>query len=377
MRKILVVEPNPEGHRPFYLSLIVLAFTGWKITLLTPPEEPSVLEHFKRRGIDPASCRFVSPKGSSPAEIISQSAGIVSEGGYMVAFFAYFDSYIPDLLVRPDGFPCPVSGIWFHPYDLDRRYRWLPPLDKRLKRRGLVHRSLRRLNPGLKFRRVFFLDGNTVKKLASVNPGIPSAVLPDPWEKKPMLAMAEARDRFGLPQDRKIFLHIGSSEKRKGLTDVIAAFGKVSSANDVTPPLLLRVGENKRLDDHDRKRLSSLQAKDLARLVEGFVPEEDFVEYFSAADWILIPYRSFRYSSGILSNAIGAGKPVIAANFGLIGSVVGRNSHGLLYKHKSSAGLTRRILEALANTGKRDPSVSTMELSPDLFVANLRVELLG
>lgn len=375
MKQILIVDPNPSGHRAFYLSLIVQAFPQMRISLLIPSDDAAIRDHLIRRKVDTQDFSYFKPTSIIPANVVKQSAEIVLEEGISMVFFAYLDTYLPDLLKRNEGFPCPVSGIWFHPYDLDWQYRWLPPLDKRLKQRGRVHRSLRNMTNKIEFAHLFFLATDSARKLRSVNPKIPSSCLTDPWEKLPSLNKTDARERFKLPSDRSIFLHIGSSEKRKGLSDVISAFEQMASDQDVKMPLLLRVGENSRLSTKDKIRLQGLVEKNLAYYVEGHVSEEDFIEYFSAADWILIPYRSFRYSSGILSNAIGAGKPVIAADHGLIGATVKEHSLGLLFRHKSAKDLEQKIMKAFATPQKKNSTISSKDLSPDHFVKILRDEM--
>lgn len=371
MKKVLIIEPNPSGHCAFYLSLIVQAFPDAKITLLAPPHDEAILDHFRRRGLDPGRFTFTTPDGTGAASVVAQAAGIAGGGGFSEVFFSYIDTYLPALFQRAGDFPCPVSGIWFHPYDLDRKYRWLPPLDKRLRRRARVNRALRNLPSGLVFGHLFFLDGDAVEKLNSINPGIPCSVLPDPWEKRPALGKVEARERFGLPQDRRIFLHIGGSEKRKGLPDAIAAFRMVAGSGAANP-LLLRVGDNTGVRSGDASDLRRLEKAGHARIVEGYVPEEDFMEYFAASDWILLPYRKFRFSSGILSNAVGAGRPVIAADHGMIGATVRKQSLGILYKHGTVPSLRNAIREAVASPPFNPATRVAEGLSPECFVAALR-----
>jgi hypothetical protein len=75
------------------------------------------------------------------------------------------------------------------------------------------------------------------------------------------------------------------------------------------------------------------------------------MEYFAAADRVVIPYRKFRYSSGILANAIGAGRAVIAADHGEIGRAVAELGVGELYPHGSVTGLAAALGRALAEGG--------------------------
>ncbi len=371
MRRTLVVEPRPIGHRAFYLSLVVQAMASDAVSVLAPPGDPAILAHFKGRGLDPVTHDFIAPSGTGAPAVIDQIAALCRERHFERVFFAYLDEYLPDLVSHVSPFPCPASGIWFHPYALDRRYRWLPPLDKRLHQRRLIHHALRNPPAGPGIARLYFLDPAAVTALSRLNPSIPATLLPDPWEKLPAMDQATARRHFGLPDDRVVFLHIGSSEKRKGLADVITAFESLQTASPGKRPLLLRVGENDRLKPADRERLATLEHAGMAKVDEGFVSAPDFIEYFAAADWILLPYRKFRFSSGILSNAIAAGRPVIAADHGLIAQTVRGKSLGCLFRHQSPQALACAVEQAVEKKGTMVPTGRDM-ISPEVFIHRLR-----
>ena len=135
------------------------------------------------------------------------------------------------------------------------------------------------------------------------------------------------------------------------------------------------MGENDRIQPADRALLDELAAQGMAKIVDQFVPEADFIEYFAAADWILLPYRNFRYSSGILSNAIAAQRPVIAADHGLIARTVRAFSLGLLFRNRSSADLARTMREAADSTLTYTSSSLQQALAPAHFIAALKQNL--
>jgi glycosyltransferase involved in cell wall biosynthesis len=376
MHRTLLVDPAPSGHRASYLSLIAAALGPDRSHLLIPDDNPHLTDCFKRRGLD---LKDFSSSAADPAEggaLITRASAVARGQSCGRVFFAYLDSCIEPLLAGDERFDCPVTGIWFHPYALDPRYRWLPPLDKRLRHRRSVHHALRRLRDGLEIERLFFLDSLASNNLRRLNPSIPSTVLPDPWEKTPDLDRDAARARFQLPEDRVIFLHIGSSEKRKGLADTLAAFERLAADPSLSHRILLvRVGENNRLGAADRSLLESLTSRGLVKCVDGFVPEADFIEYFAAADWILLPYRNFRHSSGILSNALAANRPVLAADYGMIANAVRDADCGALFRHRSRVGLARAITNAVVTTPPVPAAESRKLLSPDHFIALLHDHL--
>lgn len=372
MSRTLLVDPAPSGHRAFYLSLIAAALGPDRVHLLVPAGHRHLTDCFVRRGLNLEDFRSSTVNTAEASCLIARAALVAREHDCGRVFFAYLDSLIEPLLTLREGFPLPVTGIWFHPYALDRRYRWLPPIDKRMRHRRTVHHELRGLPNGLNIERLFFLDPIAAVNLRRLNSSILSAVLPDPWEKIPELDRYTARARFGLPQDRQIFLHIGSSEKRKGLADTLAAFDQLAKdPSNAESIMLLRVGENDRLNESDRKVLISLAESGLVRTVDGFVPEADFIEYFAAADWILLPYRNFRHSSGILSNALAAGRPVIASDYGLIADTVRNGRFGLLFSHGSPRALSMKIREAVETAPPLIDPTLRQSLHPDRFVHQL------
>lgn len=376
MNRTLVVDPAPSGHRAFYLSLIAAALGPERMNLLVPEGHQHLSDCFQRRGLNLADFKSTHAKITEGPALVAHASAVASEQSCSRVFFAFLDSCIEPLLKYTEHFSCPVGGIWFHPYALDSCYRWLPPFDKRLRHRRTVHRALRHLPNNLVMDRLFFLDPLASYNLKKLNFSIPSTILPDPWEKIPELGCNEARGHFQLPQGRIVFLHIGSSEKRKGLSDALAAFQELSNDPSLNSRiLLLRVGENNRLGDSDRSLLESLTTRGLVKTVDAFVPESEFIEYFAACDWVLLPYRNFRHSSGILSNAIAANKPVIAADYGMIAGVVRESNCGILFRHRSKADLVRAIQKATSNSPPIAAPNLRERLSPDYFISTLRNHL--
>ena len=345
-RQILIVEPNLDGHHAFYLSLIVKALQGNHLTLLTQKDTSALNEHFDQREIEKDAIAIVHAAAGKQAEIYKQACGLTRDQHFDQIFIPYLDHYLPIMLEESDQLNAPVSGIWFHPHALDAYYRWMPPFDKRQRERGRINRRLRMKKKAQGLQHVFFLDPEAPIRLKKINPAITSSVLPDPGERKPCLSQTEARERFNLPQNKTIFLHAGSPEKRKGLPDLISAFCKLSRDKQWSEQAcLLRIGSNDRLSTKVNKQLQLLTDLKLAIVSNQFVSSSDFIEYFAAADCVVIPYRKFRFSSGILANATMAKRPVICSNYGLIAKTVKTNKIGTCYRHGSTRALAKSLRE--------------------------------
>lgn len=372
-RRVLVVEPDTDGHHAFWLVLIIQAFqrAGWVVSVLGPEDRERVSAQANALGLDLASVDWAvaGPKGRGGRMIVAEAAGRAAELGANRVFFAFLDNLWEGLLdadaATRRALAGRCEGVWFHPYALDACWRWAPPLGKRWRLRGRLHRWWRGGAEGL-FRAVYFLVDTAADAMARTNAGVPCRILADPWEREPRLSRDEARRALALPEGRTVFLHLGGSDPRKGLADVLEAFERLVRGADPRAeraPWLLRVGSNARQGKAERARLDALVAGGWAGAVERFVPAEELPDYFAACDWTLIPYRKFRYSSGILANAVGAHRPVIAPDYGHIGRTVAAERLGLIYRHGSVSALTAALREA---TGGRP---AAFEIGPERVAA--------
>lgn len=342
--KILIVEPILDGHHAFYLSLIIKAFNQYKVTLLTQIDHSALEEHCRRQEVELATIALISTKSSLPAEVFEQTCSLWASNSYSSVFFCYLDHYLP-LISMSKVMPLKsIQGIWFHPHALDNQYNWLPPIDKRITQRRKIHRWLSGTLATKALQHIYFLDPEAPNRLNSINENLRGYHLPDPGEREPQMSKENAREYLKLPQDRLIFLHAGSPEKRKGLSDLIDAFYRLSRKTTWRKrALLLRIGPNDRLPAKTKKKLNQLVQDGLAELSGDFVSEDDFIEYFAASDCVVIPYRKFRFSSGILANAVMAKRPVICSDYGLIAKTVEKHNYGKCYKHRSSRALAQEL----------------------------------
>ena len=377
MSKIVIVNTSVNGHHPFYLALIIKSLIEHsKITVLGELTK-SVRHYLDRYSVEPSSVKWVQPDGNTMADFYAQSLSVAKQENASIVFYAFFDHFIEYVLLEDRPVDHEVAGIWFHPYALDPKYGRRFG-STRNKYRKLIHSKLRNKATAANIRKIFFLDPDGPKKLTRVNPNIIGRTLPDPGESNPTMDQSTARQYFKLPGKEKIiFLHVGTSEKRKGLSDTIEAFHRgLSNRKFRERAFLLRVGMNDRLSAQDRTRLLELVNSGNASLVEGYVPEDDFIEYFSAADVILIPYRKFRFSSGILVNAINVGRPILASNYGMIGEAVMKMDSGRCFRHRSVSSLSKALVAqcqtepaVVPGTDTVKDQVKFMRLITDTFEA--------
>jgi glycosyltransferase involved in cell wall biosynthesis len=130
-----------------------------------------------------------------------------------------------------------------------------------------------------------------------------------------------ARDILGVPRDGRIVGFAGKLDERKAIDGLLAAFRQGSSLDD----RLLLGGE---LCDHWRQLIASeyQDLVDAKRLIvlDRYLENAEFAHIFSAVDLVAVPYPDYGLLSGTLLEAVIAGRPVIASNFGWSGMMCQR-----------------------------------------------------
>ncbi len=134
-----------------------------------------------------------------------------------------------------------------------------------------------------------------------------SHLIQEPWEGNFNKDKSKARDITGIEENSFVILTIGKQDKRKGLSQVIDSFLKVTMLPNIKLHVVGKIPEELRNEIFDRfKNLP----KDSYILHEDFVPEELLPFYFSSADVVLLPYTiEFKFTSGVLVRAVISGKP--------------------------------------------------------------------
>ncbi len=132
----------------------------------------------------------------------------------------------------------------------------------------------------------------------------------------------EAQKALGISA-RKVILYFGYIRAYKGLSVLIDA---MKNLDDV---LLIAVGEFYDEESAYRQQVRTLNLESRVRFVADYVPNDEVGKYFSAADVVVLPYRSAT-QSGIIQIAYNFDKPVIATNVGGLGEVVVDGTTGFI-----------------------------------------------
>jgi len=160
---------------------------------------------------------------------------------------------------------------------------------------------------------------------------------------------AEARARLGIPVDKPVILFFGYIRPYKGLMTLLDALPHVAASLDLTT---LIVGEFYEDPAPYRDRIAALGLGGRLKLAAEYVPNEEVSTYFSAADLLVLPYRSAT-QSGIIQIAYNFDRPVIATNVGGLPEVVIHGRTGLIVPPDDPVALARAV-EEFFRSGKMD-----------------------
>lgn len=184
------------------------------------------------------------------------------------------------------------------------------------------------------------------KKIAMIPHGVPDRPFADPEGFKP---------RFGW-QGREVILTFGLLAPSKGIETVIEAMPAIAVARrDALYVILGATHPNIVAQEGEayRERLKALAADlgvaDHVAFVDGFVEQDELLDYLQAADVYATPYPNpAQITSGTLSYAVAVGKPVVSTPY-IHATEILAEDHGVLVPFLDSAAFAREIARLLAD----------------------------
>ena len=157
------------------------------------------------------------------------------------------------------------------------------------------------------------------------------------------IAKDKARSFLKL-QNKYIILFFGIIRDYKGLDILLQATSILKDKMEDFHVLIL--GECYENTEKYSKLIIELEIDDLITWYNQYIPDEDVVRYFSAADIVALPYRSAS-QSGIVQIAYHYDLPVIVSKVGGLPEVVEEKKSGFIIKKESPEELTNVLLENL------------------------------
>jgi len=179
------------------------------------------------------------------------------------------------------------------------------------------------------------------KKLEEISPGKEVITLPIAPHPEPVLegiSKSDARQSVGVPKDKVVFLFFGFVRKYKGLDLLIDALARLDNQS----AHLLIAGEfwGKRNFYDTLIRNKNLDKQ--VTIVDRYISEDEFEQFFSAADVVVLPYRDAT-QSGVPQLAFTMGRPVIVTNVGGLAENIKSSNHGVVVKSQNIGELTEAM----------------------------------
>jgi glycosyltransferase involved in cell wall biosynthesis len=184
------------------------------------------------------------------------------------------------------------------------------------------------------------------------------------------VSRAESRQHLNIPQDAFVYVFLGMVKPYKGIEDLIAAFRKIASADDI----LMLIGASDR--PSYAESIKSLIADDSRIIFQNeFVAVAQVQYYFNAADVVVLPFKNIEHSSSV-DLAMSFAKPIITLKTKFMHSLL-QHQKTLLFDQP--ADLPEKLFEAkkldLAETGRINFTIADSSnykdfarLFTDLFV---------
>lgn len=145
-------------------------------------------------------------------------------------------------------------------------------------------------------------------------------------------------------RDGAVALFVGRIEEEKGIKDLLSAYEIVLSR--ISSPNLVIVGRG-RLLDYTRQYVREKGWNNV--LVEGFVSPEKVIEYYGAADFLVLPSRHEPFGA-VVHEALSAGLPVVASSaVGAIADLVVEKETGFVFEAGDVKALSELMIRLWDN----------------------------
>ncbi|HVN49173.1 MAG TPA: glycosyltransferase [Bacteroidota bacterium] len=154
------------------------------------------------------------------------------------------------------------------------------------------------------------------------------------------LSKQAARERLRLTEEH-IILFFGYVRRYKGLDVLLEAMKLVQHRQKIK---LMVVGEFYDDEHSYREQAEKLELHDTVQFVSEYVSNDHVAEYFSAADCVVLPYRSAT-QSGIVQIAYNFNKPVIVTRVGGLAEIVPDGIAGFTVPPENPQALAEAILK--------------------------------
>ena len=200
-------------------------------------------------------------------------------------------------------------------------------------------------------------------------------VLNDPIPVFEPLPGFDCHSSYQLEPTRKILLHPGALDHRKGTLEFIrSALHIIPDQQEELAYLVAGAPSSPDMDVQIRQLIQRVNETTRIRAVyePGFLPDGQLKSLIDQCTAIVIPYKNPEASSGILGHAASAGKPVIATGKGLLKELIEDHRLGLLVEHVDPEQIAEKIAQLLRQPHwESAANTFASKRTPERFAATL------
>jgi glycosyltransferase involved in cell wall biosynthesis len=196
-----------------------------------------------------------------------------------------------------------------------------------------------------KIKTVFILNDNkTVSYLNNRFKTDKFRMLPDPIPQYQEEERFDAHTYYKIPHNKKILLHPGAIDPRKGTFEIIESIDLLKEKETAEYAVVI-VGKAKpEVEQVILDKLSRLNNKEFTVIFDNsFVSNERLKSLFTQSFAVLMPYKNPEASSGILGHAASSNKIVIVPKSGLIGDIVTNYNLGIVINAPKGSEIANAI----------------------------------
>jgi glycosyltransferase involved in cell wall biosynthesis len=346
---LLLYEPRVEGHHLGWLRFITedLLTTNRRLTLavdLRPEKEGRVREQL---GSLQSSVTLINAYNADGKRHGDKKAGSVAyclqQSGADRVFLCAFDEIASHIWRRaaigvtpPKTLHGRMGGIYHRPRFLAAS-RW--SFDRRFKEAGFQ----RLIRQGW-LSQLLFVDEFLAAELQANYASAPIYFLPDVCPPGYENYGHAARQKLNVPANKVVFLFYGGGYRRKGLHLAVQAMLDLPADSSA---FLLCAGKQDPAGE-TAHGLQKLATQNRALLINRYVSDDEEKLCFAASDVVLLPYLNHFGTSGVLSRAMSARKPVIVSDEQLLGRLTREQQLGLLFPSGDARALGASLRQAIA-----------------------------
>ncbi len=162
------------------------------------------------------------------------------------------------------------------------------------------------------------------------------------------ISSAAAREKLGLPRDKRIVLFFGFIRDYKGLDTLIRAMAHLSDEYCV-----VIAGEMYGDFAKYERLIDEAQVRSRCKLFIRYIDDAEVPAFFSAAEVCVLPYKSAT-QSGIVQIAFNFNLPVIATDVGGLAEMIEEGVTGLILRSQEPQALAA-LIEKYFKQGWREP----------------------